>query len=122
MIARLFAGLGQANGDDDRAITRYGGDLRATWGNAALMTFLKWNDWGPYDFHRDFNLTYPVQWMMDLSYGTRMDILRNFDTRMGTRFTLRYLDENSPEGLVLPEGDEPWANEYEWVTYYRIAL
>ncbi len=30
--------------------------------------FAKFNDCGPYDYHRDFNLTFPVQLMGDLSY------------------------------------------------------
>jgi hypothetical protein len=122
LVSRLFAGIGQANGDDVRTVTRFGGDARMVWGRTAFSTFVKVNDWGPYDFHRDFNLTFPLQVMADLSYGTRVDILRSFDSRFGVRGKLRYLDAHSPEGLTLPEGDEPWANEYEIVTYYRMAL
>ena len=33
----------------------------------STAVFAKFNDWGPYTFHRDFNLTYPMQLMADLS-------------------------------------------------------
>ena len=29
-------------------------------GTSALLD-VRFNDWGPYDYHRDFNLTYPFQ-------------------------------------------------------------
>lgn len=122
LVTRLYGGLGQANGDSARPVTRFGGDARLVWARAALSAFVRVNDWGPYDFHRDFNLTFPLQLMGDLSWGTRMDILRNFDSRFGIRGKLRYLDENSPPGIVLPEGNEPWANEYEVMTYFRMSL
>jgi len=58
---------------------------------------LKVNDWGPYDYHRDFNLTYPLQIKIDLS--TTVSKPKWFDmpdTRIGIRFTNRTLDQYSP--------------------------
>ena len=48
------------DGSGDRLIHRYGVDARVAWGAMALAAYAKFNDWGPYDYHRDFNLTYPA--------------------------------------------------------------
>ncbi|MBN1449350.1 MAG: glycosidase, partial [Bacteroidetes bacterium] len=61
MIANLYAGTGEPNGVDDRLIHRYGGDVRLAMGSTKLNLMAKINDWGPYDYHRDFNLTFPLQ-------------------------------------------------------------
>ena len=39
------------------------------------------NDFGPYDFHREFNLTYPMQLMGDLS----RNLGRSIDLKIGLR-------------------------------------
>jgi hypothetical protein len=52
---------------------------------------------GPFDYHRDFNLTYPMQLMLDLSTTVGKPswfILPN--TQVGIRGTWRSLDQNSP--------------------------
>jgi hypothetical protein len=40
-----------------------------TYGRAVFEGAVKVDDWGPYDYHRDYNLTYPVQVMADLSWA-----------------------------------------------------
>jgi hypothetical protein len=58
---------------------------------------LKLNDWGPYDYHRDYNLTFPVQFMTDLSFGIgKQDWFVLPGTRVGIRGTWRSLDQYSP--------------------------
>ena len=98
LIANLLAGTAQANGDDDRKITRYGGDVRLVKGAYKFMGMVKVNDWGPYDYHRDFNLTFPLQVTVDIS--TSVDSPKWFDnlpkTLLGVRLTWRSLDNNSP--------------------------
>ncbi len=97
IIANLYAGEAEPNGDDERLITRYGGDIRFIYNSYKLTTMAKIDDWGPYDYHRDFNLTYPLQLMADLS--TVVGKPQWFDlpqTRLGMRFTWRSLDEFSP--------------------------
>ncbi|KAA3658752.1 MAG: glycosidase [Calditrichaeota bacterium] len=96
-IANLYAGEGEPNGDDDRLINRYGGDVRLIKNSMKLTAMAKFNDWGPYDYHRDFNLTFPMQLMADVS--TAVGKQRWFDlpqTRFGVRFTYRTLDQYSP--------------------------
>jgi hypothetical protein len=96
LVAHLFAGTGEPNGDDTRLIERYGGDLRITWGSAAFATFARFNDWGPYDYHRDFNLTFPIHLMGDLSYSLGTPLWFGLpQTRLGVRFTWRSLDQYS---------------------------
>lgn len=97
LIANLYGGLGQANGSDGRVIQRYGGDIRFVMNQFKIITQLKVNDWGPYDYHRDFNLTYPIQLIADVSIN--LGIPEWFDlpqTRLGIRGTWRSLDQYSP--------------------------
>ncbi len=97
LIANLFAGEAESNGSDARLIKRYGGDLRMIYKKTKLISMVKVNDWGPYDYHRDFNLTYPLQIKADLS--TSVEKPRWVDlpqTRIGIRFNWRALDQYSP--------------------------
>lgn len=100
LIANLYAGNGQANGSDDRLIQRVGGDIRLIYNKLKLVHSFKINDWGPFDYHRDFNLTYPVQLMLDLSTSVgKPDWFILPDTQIGIRGTWRSLDQYSPRYL-----------------------
>ncbi len=97
LIANLYAGEGEANGSDQRLIHRYGADIRFALHSVRLITQVKVNDWGPYDYHRDFNLTYPLQLIADVS--VQLGMPKWFDlpqTRIGVMGTWRSLDEYSP--------------------------
>jgi hypothetical protein len=99
-IANLYAGNGQANGSDVRVIDRVGGDIRLIYNKLKLTHTFKINDWGPFDYHRDFNLTYPVQLMLDLSTTLgKPDWFILPNTQVGVRGTWRSLNENSPRYL-----------------------
>ena len=87
-IANLYAGEGEPNGSDKRFIHRYGADVRLVMQSIRFITQAKINDWGPYDYHRDFNLTYPLQLTADVSVQlgmpewfdlpqTRLGVMRN---------------------------------------------
>lgn len=136
-IANVYAGDAQANGSDVRLIKRLGADVKMIWKNTTLSSFVKVNDWGPYDYHRDFNLTYPLQVMADLSTSVAppgwLEDLPN--TRIGIRGTYRTLDQYSPRyapvyitdasGALVPD---PTAvgfdngNEWEIRTYILINI
>ena len=125
LIANVYGGTAEPNGNDERLLKRYGGDLRAVKGHFKLMSAAKFNDWGPYDYHRDFNLTYPKQLMGDASYvfGTPswLDLP---ETRFGVRGTWRALDRFSPRfcpervpdlvGGLVCDPTFPAANGKEW--------
>ena len=135
MIANLFAGTGEPNGDSQRLIHRYGADVRLVRGPLKLSSFAKFNDWGPYDYHRDFNLTFPVQLMGDVSYV--LGLPEWFDvpqTRFGVRATWRTLDRYSPRfcpvqvtdagGTLTCDPTAPGPNGREWEirTYLHIGM
>jgi len=134
VIANLYAGNGQANGSDERLIQRVGGDIRLIYNKFKVVHPFKINDWGPFDYHRDFNLTFPVQLMLDVSTSLGKPnwfILPN--TKIGIRGTWRSLNENSPRyspnaatefapaPIISPVGFDN-GNEWEIRTYVHINI
>ncbi|MEZ5039764.1 MAG: glycoside hydrolase family 2 TIM barrel-domain containing protein [Saprospiraceae bacterium] len=96
-IANIYGGNAQANGSDPRLIERFGTDLRMIYQKLKLSAMVKVNDWGPYDYHRDFNLTFPLQLTLDLSTSVGNPKWIDLpDTRAGIRGTWRSLDQYSP--------------------------
>ncbi len=135
IISNLYFGNAQANGSDDRLIERIGGDVRLLYKNIKLQHAFKINDWGPFDYHRDFNLTYPVQLMLDLSTTIgKPDWFILPSTQIGIRGTWRSLDEFSPRYLPnAASGEFPTeptispvgfggGNEWEIRTYIHINI
>lgn len=134
IIANLYGGNGQANGPDTRTIERFGGDVRMIYKTVKLSSHLKFNDWGPFDYHRDFNLTFPVQFMIDLSTTVgKQDWFILPSTSIGAQFIWRSLDQYSPRyspnaaeefataPIISPVGF-PNGNEWEIRTYVRIHV
>ena len=134
IIGNFYYGNGQANGDSDRLIRRFGGDVRMLYNKWKFQYTQKINDWGPYDYHRDFNLTYPVQLMLDISTTLgKPDWFILPSTQVGIRGTWRSLDEFSPR--YAPNNSLPFAtspiispvgfgngNEWEIMTYVHINI
>ncbi|MBT8310255.1 MAG: hypothetical protein KJO37_07870, partial [Bacteroidia bacterium] len=134
IITNLYMGNGQANGSDPRLIDRFGGDIRLIYKKLKLIHSFKVNDWGPFDYHRDFNLTYPVQLMLDLSTSVGKPgwfILPS--TKVGIRGTWRSMDQFSPRyspNNALPFAPSPIispvgfdnGNEWEIRTYVHINI
>jgi len=136
VIGNIYGGTAQANGSDARLIERFGVDIRMIYKKIKFQTFFKLNDWGPYDYHRDFNLTYPMQTMADISLSLgKPDWFNLPNTRFGIRATYRTLDQYSPRysptltmdaaGNMVPD---PTAvgydngNEWEIRTYLSINI
>jgi hypothetical protein len=125
-IINLYGGNAQSNGSDERLIQRFGTDVRMIYRKVKLTSIVKVNDWGPYDYHRDFNLTYPLQLVADLSTSVAKPqwfILP--ETRIGIRGTWRSLDQYSPRycptktldssGEWVPDPTAPgYGNGNEW--------
>lgn len=136
MIANIYFGNGQANGDSERTINRAGGDLRLIYKKVKVVSSVKFNDWGPFDYHRDFNLTFPFQGSLDISTSVGKPswfILP--DTRIGIMGIWRSLDQYSPRYLptFVPENTYPpvpplspvgFGNGSEWEirTYVHINI
>lgn len=136
IIANLYAGNGQANGSDKRTINRYGFDLRTIYKKTKLIAIGKFNDWGPFDYHRDFNLTFPLQLIADISTEIgKPDWFVLPGTKIGIRGTYRTLDRYSPRyspiktidaaGNWVPDPNAigfPDGNEWEIRTYIQINI
>jgi len=122
VVSTLLAGEGQARGEDPRLIRRYGVDIRTWWRTFRIDTKLHLDDWGPYDFHRDFNLTYPLQWYLDASYGLAPAGLEGLGTRFGVRAQFRTLDENSAEFAPDSDGSNERGRELEIGIYVNVSM
>jgi len=129
MIANVLIGNAQANGSDERLIQRYSLDLRAIYKKIKLTGQVKIDDWGPFDYHRDFNLTYPLQLMLDLSTSLgKPDWFVLPNTQIGLLGKWRSLDEFSPRYLpnspdYIPTGVDPdFGSEWELRTYIHINI
>ncbi len=121
LLATLYAGQGQSTGQDDRLVFRYGAEVTVWWKQTALQLVGRVNDWGPYDYYRTFNLTYPLQTAADLSTGLNGLRLPLAGTRLGVRGTYRTLDAYSPAADT-PLGGDPNGSEFELSTYLRVGL
>ncbi len=123
LVLHAFGGNQQANGDNTRQPHRYGGDLRVTWRHLALAGHAKFNDWGPYDYHRDFNLTFPLQLMGDVSWNLgAARWLWVKQTAIGFRATSRWLNGYSPRFVLDKHDPKAWGQEYELRTYLVVTL
>ncbi|MGD8414033.1 MAG: glycosidase, partial [Candidatus Latescibacterota bacterium] len=142
-IADFYTGPNEANGFDpswqdltlNRRIMRRGVNARLAWGQQAYEVSAKFNDWGPYDYHRDFNLTYPLQLTADVSHTLGLPRWYGYpQTRFGVRLTWRSLDENSPRYCpgktpdalgdleCDPTLDGPNGTEWEFRTYLHFSM
>ena len=135
LITNFYFGNAQSNGSDARLIERFGGDVRVIYRKIKLVSSVKVNDFGPFDYHRDFNLTYPLQLMLDISTSVGKQnwfVLPN--TKIGIRGTWRSLDQYSAryspnqtsgpfitEPTVSPVGF-PNGTEWEIRTYVHINI
>lgn len=136
LISNIFAGTAQANGSDARLIKRFGGDVRVIYKKVKLTGMAKVNDWGPYDYHRDFNLTFPLQLMADISTSlAKPSWFELPNSRLGIRCTWRSLDRYSPRyapttkiddrGQVVPDPTAVgFGNGQEWeiMTYFQVNI
>jgi hypothetical protein len=137
LVASIYGGNAQANGSDARMINRSGIDLTMIYRKMKLQSFAKFNDWGPFDYHRDFNETFPVQLMLDLSTEIgKPDWFIMPGTRIGIRGAYRTLDQFSTRynptqivdpvtGNLVPDRTAigfPNGNEWEIRTYIHINI
>ena len=134
MISHIVFGTAEPRGDNPRLVKRFGVDSRIVWPSIAFGWHAKFNDYGPYDYHRDFNQTYPLQLMGDISFTLGQPKWFNFpQTQFGVRCTYRTLDRYSPryapegaavpvlENELYPEGLAK-GNEWEIRTYLHLAI
>lgn len=61
-----------------------------------ISAYAKKDAWGPLDWYRQFNITFPYQFMLDYSVLIDNFLSKTNSSRLGFRSLLRTLDENSP--------------------------
>ncbi len=132
-VGHMWFGPAEPTGDSQRKIERFGVDGRIAFPRVAFEAAVKVNDWGPYDYHRDYNLTFPLQLMGDVSYSLGTPRWFGYpQTRLGVRGTWRSLDRYSPrylpdgysplpDGELFPEGLDK-GSEWEIRTYLHVTL
>jgi hypothetical protein len=121
VINQIYGGTGVANGDSQRLVKRYGVGSTLRYKRAQAQGQFKWNDWGPYDYHRDYNLTFPFQGALSLAYGIEPFRLDRDVSQIGVRYSMRKLDKYSPR-YPFELNSEKRANEEEWMTYAEINI
>lgn len=111
LILRAVRGFDQSTGDPNGGSRDYWQlHGRAIWGDGrhSLSGYMMKDAWGPYDFFRQFNITFPEQVQLDytmwLGGGLNGISDQNGEqnaTRIGIRTTYRTTDENSPDDEFL---------------------
>ncbi|MBK6685035.1 MAG: hypothetical protein IPG45_11265 [Deltaproteobacteria bacterium] len=120
IVSDLYFGIAQSTGVDDRTVRRGGFYGRLIYEHLSVEAWLKINDWGPFDYHRDFNFTYPVQTIADVSYSLGVpQWFTQAYTRLGARGKFRTLDQYSNR-IDLTSGDT--GNEWEVMTYVIFGI
>lgn len=122
LVGTAFAGNAQARGDDTRVIMRSGGDLTVLALPLDVRMGVAFNDWGPYDFQRDFNLTFPFQGRFEVGYMMGMRELNVAMARFGVRGLFRTLDQYSEGFVVDPNDTGATGSEWEVGTYMHLDL
>lgn len=97
ILTKFEAGKAQTEGKPVEAITYYKIEGELIWDRRDIIgAKFKKDSWGPYDFERQFNLTYPEQY--ELKYVRLLERGRELrdSSRFGVKLLHRTLDENSP--------------------------
>ena len=68
IIARISSGKQQCWGEDPRLVQFFTADIIGKIGNWLLKSYFKKDAWGPFDYYKWFNITFPMQLMLDVSY------------------------------------------------------
>ena len=121
LITKLEAGQQQSDGSPDGGTREYY-EINAKLEinkKHIIEGYIKKDAWGQYDFQKQFNITFPYQFMLDYSARLANFIDERFASTLGIRALYRTLDENSPAGEY-KNGD----NEYmfEIIGYYSFEF
>lgn len=108
LTAEGHIGHQQSAGEDDRVVNYAGLGLSGRYEKLMLDTQLDLSSWGPETWYRQFNITYPAQWTVDLSYGFESPSFLSRTGRIGIRSEGRVFGDFSAD-------DEP-SDGYALVT------
>ncbi|HNT52278.1 MAG TPA: hypothetical protein PKH19_02670, partial [Candidatus Syntrophosphaera sp.] len=121
LIANLEGGRQQASGNPDGELAEYlslATDLVVD-RKHFVSAYAKKDAWGPLDWYRQFNISFPYQFMLDYSVLIDNILDKTISSRLGFRSLFRTLDENSPGNE-----SEAVSNDYEFQSgfYFRLEF
>ena len=102
-VSRISTGEGQSAGDQmGRGVTNtkfYTLELNSKIYRFMLLSHVKKDMWGPLDWYKQFNITYPWQVMVDISYhfGETSFLADRQPSHLGVQYLRRDLDKHSYE-------------------------
>ena len=81
--------------------------------------YIKWDDFGPYDFQEQFYVVYPLQW--EFEYARLLDAQRDEDksSKYGIKLLYRDIGEDSPDDEY-QNGENDYM--FELQTYFKFAF
>lgn len=89
------AGRLQSTGSDARTVEFWRAGGQAALGRVVVEGSWAQDAWGPYGWHRTFNLTYPSQWSVGLAYGLKPVSFLSDTDRIGVRLASRAFGPHS---------------------------
>lgn len=95
--AGFQAGSGQSLGDSTRLVNYWGADINLRLASWMIKTSMDFDAWGDADWMRQLNITYPLQWTLDVSYGFDIPSFLDSQNRIGMRWKGRTYDEYSAD-------------------------
>ncbi|MGC9361400.1 MAG: hypothetical protein ACP5F3_00580 [Candidatus Syntrophosphaera sp.] len=119
LIANLEGGRQQASGNPDGDPAKFislATDLVFA-RKHYISAYAKKDAWGPLDWYRQFNITFPYQFMLDYSVLIDNFLDKTISSRLGFRSLFRTLDETSPGNE-----SEDINNEYEFQSGVYLRL
>ena len=108
-----------ADGDFYDTVEYYSLDGKLIYDNKHVFsTYVKVDDFGPYDFQEQFNITFPLQ--LKLEYSRLLDLLGDElrSSKWGVKLLYRELDELSGEDYQDGENDDM----FEIQTYFELKF
>ncbi len=99
IIAKIGAGKQQSSGNPDGGTKEYVDvDGKIVYNKKHVISaYVKKDAWGPYDWYRQFNITYPYQYKLDYSMLIDNVLDDMISSRIGVKGLYRTLDEVAPE-------------------------
>ncbi len=121
LIANIDLGRKQSTGQpDEDPVESFSFSGKAVVDRTHIYSgYVKLDDFGPYDFQRQFNIVYPLQ--LKLEYARLLDVKRDEEksSKFGVKLLYRELDEDSPE-QEYQDGENDYM--FELQTYYKLAF
>lgn len=109
-----------STGQDTGVVDFWGATAEARWRNWMVSGSYERDAFGPEDWYRNFNITYPAQWTIDLGYGFGTPSFLEATNRVGVTWQGKTFGETDPYGAVAkPIEDKSYS---ELTVYFNIRL